>query len=110
MASSVTITPFVQLMIDARHTVPSLAGATGLNPSTVRKVLAERTVHADTAALIARALKVSVEEAFPSDNYVIHGHPPQVSHSYGARSSAAVVPCPHCFMALPATGVCDDCG
>ena len=105
-----TITLFEQLMIDARHTVPSLAEVTHITQPTIRRAIAGETVRKDTAELIARALKVSLEEAFPSGNYVVHGHPPQVSHSYGARSSAAVVPCPHCFMALPVTGICDDCG
>lgn len=97
-------------MSDAGLTATRLAGLAELSQSTVSRAVAGETIHTGSAMAIAAALGRQIEEVFPLGNYATNGHPPQVSHSYGARSSAAVVPCPHCFMALPVTGICDDCG
>jgi DNA-binding XRE family transcriptional regulator len=112
--------------------VDELANRAGVAPNTVRIIENESSpfkTHVTVAEAIATALSVSTDEIFVKEELSHRGRPAgtgkgllgavDVFDLSGATSIDVEVTvtvrrkmkvCPSCFLELPATGICDDCG
>ncbi len=89
-----------------------LASRAGLSKTRLYSILSPtetRSIHEQTAALLAAALGIPVENIDWPKPLSTSGKPPGKNMN-DFRRQASTAACPVCFVELPATGKCDEHG
>jgi hypothetical protein len=89
----------------------NLSSMSGLSTQAIRNAEFDPTqkVHDGVAKAIADVLHVQVSDIFDSLELTDKGRPPFTGSKCRKQHDEQVKVCPVHFVALPASGICDDC-
>lgn len=106
--------PLKNLRKSRGWTIGELAELTGLHPNTIVKIergTSPYRTHYGVALLLSEALDCKVDDIFAPGELSGKGRPPLTGTGTNVRITTVVefTVCPRHFLALPASGVCDEC-